>query len=124
MGLRVLLIDDHNMQNQWSYDTLLLNRVDVSVPNSVIEKNQYSIKISGIKDCVGNKMKEHTDPIIVRLPEKASIGDVVINEVLFNPRPGGIDWIEIYNLSEKLINFKNWYLINDKIQQDLEYDSM
>jgi hypothetical protein len=32
---------------------------------------------------------------------------MVINEIMFNPKPGGVDWIEIYNKSEFYIDLEN-----------------
>jgi hypothetical protein len=37
-------------------------------------------------------------------------GDILINEVLFNPYPGGDDFIEIYNQSHKIIQLSDLYL--------------
>ncbi|MBC8034164.1 MAG: lamin tail domain-containing protein [Chitinophagaceae bacterium] len=39
-------------------------------------------------------------------------GAVVINEILFNPKSGGSDYIEIYNRTDSIINLKGWQIAN------------
>jgi hypothetical protein len=48
---------------------------------------------------------------ILGIPLPASPGDIVINEVLFNPRTGGTDFIELLNASDRFIDMKNWRLL-------------
>jgi hypothetical protein len=44
------------------------------------------------------------------LPESPAPLDIKINEILFNPRPTGTDFIEIVNTSDKFLNLKGWSL--------------
>jgi hypothetical protein len=55
-----------------------------------------------VRDFAGNKgaMKS----IRFGIPEMAAGGDIVFNELMFNPLPGDPDYIELYNKSEKIIN--------------------
>ncbi|UII28187.1 lamin tail domain-containing protein [Fulvivirga maritima] len=81
----------------------------------------YNMQVSGITDCSGNRITEN-DPFSFSLIENAEPGDVIINEVLFNPRTGGGDFIEIYNNSSKYINLKDWFLWNDQDSQLISED--
>jgi hypothetical protein len=64
----------------------------------------YSCTIlSDIKDCVGNLIP-FGQPIPFALPESIVPGDLVINEILSDPKTGGIDFIEIYNNSNKVLD--------------------
>jgi hypothetical protein len=78
------------------------------VENKLEARQRYSVTITGFYDCSGNIMEPAT--ISFALPEPAEANDVVINEVLFNPRPNGVDFVEVYNRSNKYINLKDWKL--------------
>lgn len=60
---------------------------------------------SNISDCVGNTIINGSAQFA--LPQAPSPNDVVINEVLFDPNSGGVDFVELYNRSDKTINLKN-----------------
>ena len=65
----------------------------------------YNVTVlSNIKDCVGNQLTNGTAPFA--LPQKALPNDVVINEVLPDPTTGGVEFVEIYNRSNKTIDLK------------------
>lgn len=59
-----------------------------------------------LTDCAGN-VTPAVISVPVGLPEMPDSCDVVINEVLFNAKTGGADYIELYNRSSKMINTRN-----------------
>jgi len=71
----------------------------------------YNIEINGLRDCVGNEVIENSTGRF-GLPEEAEAGDIIINEILFNPPEGASDFIEIYNRSDKTLSLQNWRLGN------------
>jgi len=71
----------------------------------------YEVLVSGIADCVGN-VNEESDAFSFALPELGEPGDIIINEILFNPRTGGSDFVELYNASQKNIGLQNWVVRN------------
>ena len=71
----------------------------------------YNVMISGIRDCMGNEILPETTAAF-GLPEKAEPGDLLINEILFNPRTGGSDYLELVNVSGKIIGIQYWELLN------------
>lgn len=72
----------------------------------------YTTTLSGIRDCPGNLIRDDADEATFGLPENATTGDIVINEILFNPTSTGVDFVELYNASSKFINLKNWSIAN------------
>jgi hypothetical protein len=74
---------------------------------SAFEKNIiFELEINILKDCAQNSMNEKT---IVKFgfPSEVDSGDVVINEILFNPYPGAYDYVEILNISDKILDLND-----------------
>jgi hypothetical protein len=61
--------------------------------------------LNGVTDCVGNPTINGTAQFA--LTEAAAPNDIVINEVLFDPNTSGVDFVELYNRSNKTINLKD-----------------
>ena len=93
--------------NELNRDYLTLSLVEPLEPNI-----EYTVSIFELSDCLGNPITEYT--LTFFLPETADSLDVIINEVLFNPKDDGIDFIEIYNRSDKNINLKGWNIIREE----------
>ncbi len=63
--------------------------------------NPYSIRLQGFKDC--NQREMEPAHFYFEKPTQAELGDVVINEVLFNPPTDCEDFVELLNISDKYI---------------------
>nr|WP_299206217.1 lamin tail domain-containing protein [uncultured Brumimicrobium sp.] len=79
---------------------------EVLVPGQI-----YTYSINNFSDCSGNTNSYNGTFVLPQTPEK---GDLIINEILFNPLTGGSDFVEIYNHSDKYIDLKDWELANFK----------
>jgi hypothetical protein len=79
--------------------------------NPIQRSTVYTITANNLADCSGN---------IIQAINNAKVGlasiidsfDIVINEVLFNPKPGAVDWVEIYNRSNKVFHLREIYIAN------------
>ncbi|MEJ7643067.1 MAG: lamin tail domain-containing protein [Chryseolinea sp.] len=89
-----------------------LNVLTISLSQPIQNSVSYSISVADVYDCAGNVIQPEFSAFIFGNPEAAIIGDVVINEILFNPGPITGDFIEVRNLSGKFINISNWSLAN------------
>jgi len=72
----------------------------------------YVLTIPGTFDCVGNQGEERQ--FRLALPEDPEVGDIVINEILFNPVSGGSDFLELFNCSDKVFQVQGWTLLNEQ----------
>lgn len=89
-----------------------LTTLSLTFNQSLQSGTLYSIAIQNIYDCNGNEVQPEFSVAEFALPEAASEKDILINEILFNPRPTGTDFVEVYNNSNKYINLKNWSVAN------------
>jgi hypothetical protein len=89
----------------------LFDRVILSVNGSLQANKIYTITVTGVTDCGGNAIgtKNNTR---VGLASASDSLDAVVNEILFNPKSGGYDYVELYNRSNKILDFKQLYLGN------------
>lgn len=70
----------------------------------------YRLQFTGIRDCPGNTAPVLTARFI--LPSSVDSLDVVVNEILFNPLPGGADYVEVFNRTDKFLSTSGWTLGN------------
>ena len=76
----------------------------------------FHVTIEHLKDCVGNIISKDKNTINVYVPEPPQAGDIIINEVLFDPLPGGTDWIELFNRSERILDLYKIAILRSKDQ--------
>ncbi len=83
------------------------------------ESNQiYLLTLEGLQDCFGNELDNQAIEIV--LPESPKLGDLIINEVLFNPRTGDPKFVEIKNTSQSFLNLEDWALANLNSAGDID----
>lgn len=89
----------------------LFNSVSLRLKLPLKINKVYTVSAKNISDCSGNS----NGPGIlskVGLASLADTFDIVINEILFNPRPEGVDYIEIYNRSNSIVDLNSLYIAN------------
>ena len=79
---------------------------------SALKKSSvYRLKISpDLKNFAGNPIQK--SEFVFGLTEKSAPGDLQFNELLFNPFPGGQDYIEFYNNSEKILDASRFLVVS------------
>jgi len=94
------------------FPDLSLRQILLELSPGLALRELYMIVVDNLTDCSGNLIQQSFNQLPFALPEPADSLDLVVNEILFNPRPGGVDFVEVYNRSPKYINLKNWQLGN------------
>lgn len=87
----------------------LCTEVVLKLPAPLNNQTVYELTVNNVKDCAGNSINR-LNTAKAGLPVMADSLAIVINEILFNPKPEGFDYIEIYNRSNRIIDLKQLYL--------------
>ncbi len=86
-----------------------LREVVLTLSGPLTPGQTVTVTATGLTGCAGA-----TQPLTaaVLVPETPQANDVVINEILFNPRVGGVDFVEIVNRSPRQLNLRGYFLAN------------
>lgn len=118
-----------NIGQPESADLLIpnFNVVALRLTSPIEEQQVYQLTISttenSIRDCVGNPIGL-CNTAALAIPEKAEIGDIAINEILFNPVSGGFDFVELFNSSNKIVDISPWFVARDSEEQADSLDNL
>jgi hypothetical protein len=88
-----------------------LREITMVLADPIAPAIPYRISARLLKDCAGNLIDEENSKTFA-LSEQAQQGDLLINELLYNPITSGGDFVELYNHSSKYINLRGWKLAN------------
>ncbi len=89
----------------------LFNTVDIKIAGIFSANAVYNIVANNLTDCAGTQINSFNQ-CKIGLATTADSMDVVVNEILFNPKPFGVDYVEFYNQSNKIIDLKTLILAN------------
>ena len=88
------------------------DHVQLRLATPLTRNKIYTVTAANSKDCSGNAISTSANLAKVGLPEQIDRLDIIVNEILFNPRSSGTDFVELYNRSNKILNLRNAYIAN------------
>ncbi len=81
--------------------------------SSALLSGEYQLTTIQLKDLKGNvQALPNSISFFYVKPYQIKKNDLLISEVLFNPKIGGVDFIEIYNNTDQLLDLKNLKIAN------------
>ncbi|PIQ48913.1 MAG: hypothetical protein COW03_07525 [Cytophagales bacterium CG12_big_fil_rev_8_21_14_0_65_40_12] len=92
--------------------------VIIDLGSAIQSNTAYQIQVENVVDCSGNLILADAKEATVVIAVEAVVSNILINEILFDPRAGGVRFVELYNNSNKYINLKDWRLegvSNDRV---------
>lgn len=87
------------------------NTIALQLGSPLQPVRQYTVSVANLTDCAGNTIAAGTTAP-AGVPQPVGSGDVILNEILFNPKADGSDYVELYNRSKKIIDCSGLWLAN------------
>ena len=85
--------------------------VTLYLSSELTSETTYEVTATDISDIFGNTLSGATKKFEFLKIDSAYPGDIVINEILYNPgSEGRVDFIEIYNTTSKNFDISNWQI--------------
>ncbi len=106
-----LQISPPELHYELKFDTIFLKTMAINFDKAPEINKLYKITELNVIDCAGHPL-QLDEAIHFAIPDTLEQGDVLINEILFNPYPDCFDFVEIYNQSDKILNLSDIYLAN------------
>ena len=107
-------LDPNIAINSFEFIGTSANKIQLTYAENFSSGINYQLAINDIVDISGNAAPELTYTFSVS--EKPIAGDLVINEILFDPLVNGKDFVELLNVSDKLLNLEGMQISNtDKV---------
>lgn len=114
--MRVSVLDseswsvDGNSVNHVISSDPLMKRIIIDFRNKFEPGVIYRLgSIAGLSDIPGNQLVVTNNRF--GLPNEAGSGDLVVNEILYDPLPGGAEYIEFYNASAGIIDLSELFFV-------------
>lgn len=89
----------------------LYNAVQLKLTSPLLRNTIYNIAAISISNCKGNSVNG-SRTVKAGLASSIEEADVIVNEVLFNPPPDGLDYVELYNRSNKIVDASKLHIAN------------
>lgn len=91
-------------------------RFGIALSSPAKASTPYTLKATSLNRCVGDPAGFEVEVV---LPEPAGKGDLILNELLVDPRSGDPKFVEIHNTSSKYLSLENWALASRNDAGDL-----
>jgi hypothetical protein len=89
----------------------LFDKVQLRLTTAMQANTVYTIIVNNVTDCKNNTIGTRNKAKI-GLPVDAAVMEMVVNEILFNPKSGAGDYIEFYNRSNKIFDANKLFVAN------------
>ena len=95
--------------------------IDLTFASNFEKGKLYKLQLSGLTDLAGNTLTETARTIGIVEPK--AVGDLILNEVMFENPLNSLEYVELYNKSDKLLDVSNLVVTTRKTDGTLNTGS-
>ena len=88
------------------------NFVTIQFSSVLARGIENMLVIDNIIDCAGNAISSTENTAKLFIAKKIAANYILISEVLFNPKVGSVDFVEVYNNTDHVLDLKDLQLAN------------
>jgi len=92
-------------------------RIGIALASPARNSTPYTLRASSLNRCVGDPVGFEAEVV---LAEPAGKGELILNELLVDPRSGDPKFVEIHNTTSKYLSLENWALASLNDAGDLQ----
>lgn len=85
----------------------LFEQVMLKLKEPLTRGHLYRVEVADLRDCTGSGVLADFNSRDFFFTEKIAKNAILVNEILFNPRPGGVDFVEIYNNTKHTLDLQD-----------------
>jgi hypothetical protein len=104
------LFQEENLISNFIFETAS-NEIFL-IGNALLDSTVFNYTLEGISDCSGNNTSISFE---WGYPVAAIAGNLILNEILFNPFTNASDFVELYNTSSECVLLKNISFANESL---------
>lgn len=90
-----------------SFESVVLK---LSVP--MIKGQEFVLTVNDLVDCAGNSIEKRENTATLFVAKAIAKNDILISEIMVNPKLGGVDFIEVYNTTDHVLDLATLKLAN------------
>lgn len=79
------------------------NCIELILRQEFDKERLYTLNINNVRNCKDIALEEEIEAVF-GIPSQAENNDIIINEILFHPISTGVEYVELYNRSDKVID--------------------
>lgn len=110
-GLSQMNVEFSPFQNVLEIQKINSREIELELSSDIQTGQVNQLNLINFSDCFGNFV-ESLGPITLVRGDQPKVGELVLNELLFDPKPGDPKFVEIANLTDRYLNLEGWALAN------------